>query len=123
MRLKHVKFAIKEEINRLNRRRLVNEDVPSSIDTVSDIPTNTVQTPSGLNPNFINNMESLYASKGCAGLMKKSEHFVQKMDKVSHRTGAGAPAWAGQLEMKIDHIATMLDQMGCNDDTSQPTMV
>ena len=107
MNLKNVKYLIKEQL-----RRLREQDM--------DMPQDVQQQPS-LNPNFINNMESLYARKGCTGLMKKSEFFQTKLDRVSQRTGAGMPAWANQLDLKIDHITTMMSQMGCDDDT--PTMV
>ncbi len=106
MKLTRVKYLIKEQIKRLNEQNDGFEPEP--------------QQPS-LNPNFINNMESLYARKGCKGLMKKSEFFQTKLDRVSQRTGAGMPAWANQLDLKINHITTMMSQMGCDDDT--PTMV
>jgi len=109
MNLKNVKYLIKEQLRRLREQ---DSDTPT---------TGFEQQPGGLNPNFINNMESLYARKGCTGLMKKSEFFQTKLDRVSQRTGAGMPAWASQLDMKINHITTMMSQMGCDDDT--PTMV
>tara|TARA_R110002074_G_scaffold95133_1_gene207358 strand:- start:20 stop:901 length:882 start_codon:yes stop_codon:yes gene_type:complete len=104
MKLTRVKSLIKEQLRRLKEQDMGSDE----------------QQPS-LNPNFINNMESLYARKGCTGLMKKSEFFQTKLDRVSQRTGAGMPAWANQLDLKIDHITTMMSQMGCDDDT--PTMV
>lgn len=101
MKLTRVKSLIKEQIRRLNEQ--------------------AEPTPAAPKPAFYNNMERVFASKGCKGLMKKQDIFRIKQQRVQQRTGAGASNWSDMLQLKIDHITTMMSQMGCDDDT--PTMV
>ncbi len=99
MNLTKVKYLIKEQLRILNEQESL--------------------TPK---PAFYDNMEALYASKGCTGLEKRQKRFEMKKTKVLARTGQGAASWAEMLQMKIDHIDSMLQQLCNPSDINPPTL-
>ena len=99
MDLKKVKYLIKEQLRILNEQEML--------------------TPK---PAFYDNMESIYASKGCTGLEKRKKHFEKKKAKVLMRTGQGAASWAEMLQMKIDHVDSMLQQLCQPSGINPPTI-
>jgi hypothetical protein len=67
-----------------------------------------------VNATFKNNMENLYASKGCTGLKKKLGQLNNKLSKVQTRTGAGAGNWSDQVKARVTHLDSMMQNLGCN---------